>query len=166
MNFYVYIMKLVKLLVLEIVNNFYKKSKPYSVCLLLLTFLFTVFLSFSYLDAKAASKPKLQSCQINSILTDFNDSCLTVKLLALEQLAEYDRQDLQSVVEEREHLKTNTVNIPEGKSAFNLAPDKSPRHILDPCNARCSTKNVLEPSKIKECVKCCEEHGGNLCTDQ
>jgi hypothetical protein len=160
-------MRLIKPFFLTIVNDFYKNSKPYSVLLLLLTFLFSVFLSFSCLDAKAASKPKLQSWQIESIGADTDDSYPLVKLLALKQLAEGDPQDLKSVVEKGEYPNTNDVNIVQDKSVGTQTLKKIQGNVQieEPCNALCSYKYRLVPSGIEGCVRCCRGNNGKICQD-
>lgn len=161
-------MKLVKPFFLNIVKNFSKNSKIYSGFILLLTFVFTVLLSFSCLDAKAASKPQLQFWQIDSIMADIEKNWTTVKLLDLEELAEYDLQDLQSVREERDHLKTNTVNLFEDKivDTQELEISDLVHTIQEPCNALCSEKYKLDPSKIENCVKSCRQCRGKPCLEQ
>lgn len=150
-------MRLIKPFFLRIVNDFYKNSKPYSVLVLLLTFLFPIFLFFCCLDAKAASKPKVQSWQIESIGADTDDSYSLIKLLALKQLAEGNPEDLKSVVEKGEYPNTNDINIVQDKSFGTQTIEKR-----DPCNNDCSWKYRQDLSKIDDCVRCCEANDGNI----
>ncbi|HCF30003.1 MAG TPA: PBS lyase, partial [Cyanobacteria bacterium UBA11049] len=76
----------------------------------LFTFLLTLFLFFPWVNAKEPPKPKPQPWQIDGIAAALDDSYPEVKQLALEKLAEYQGQDLKSVVK-TEDLAQKVANV-------------------------------------------------------
>jgi hypothetical protein len=74
--------------------------------------LFLVFLlSFSWVSAKEAPKPKPQPWQIDGIVAALDDGYPKVQELAFDKLAEYEAKDLKAVLKKPEDIAQKAAKI-------------------------------------------------------
>ncbi|MEL6165241.1 MAG: hypothetical protein AAFR37_16320 [Cyanobacteria bacterium J06628_3] len=81
-----------------------------------ITFLLVFFLSFPWINAQNAIKPKPQEWQINGIVAALDDDYDEVKRYALSQLAQYQAQDLKAVLKQPEDIAEKAGEILRNKS--------------------------------------------------
>ena len=80
------------------------------------TFLLIFFLSFPWVNAQQAPKPKPQEWQINGILAALDDDYDKVKGNALEKLAGYEAKDLKRFLKKPEDVAKKAAKLLKDKS--------------------------------------------------
>jgi HEAT repeat protein len=88
-----------------------KTSKLSPFFLFPLTLFLVFLLSFSWVNAKEAPKPKPQPWQIDGILAALDDGYPKVQQLAFEKLAEYEAKDLKAVLKKPEDIAQKAANF-------------------------------------------------------
>ena len=81
-----------------------------------ITFLLIFFLSFPWVNAQNVTKPKPQEWQINGILAALDDDYDEVKEYALYRLAQYEANDLKTLLKEPENVAEKAANLFKDKS--------------------------------------------------
>ena len=81
-----------------------------------ITFLLVFFLSFPWVNAQNATKPKPQEWQINGIVAALDDDYDEVKGYALEKLARYEAKDLKPLLKKPEDVADKAVKLLKDKS--------------------------------------------------
>ncbi|MBD2486553.1 HEAT repeat domain-containing protein [Aulosira sp. FACHB-615] len=75
------------------------------------TLLLTFCLSLPWVSAKEQPKPKPEAWQINGIVAALDDGHDQVKKLAFDQLAEYEEQDLKTILKKQAEIAQKASNI-------------------------------------------------------
>ncbi len=81
-----------------------------------LTFLLIFFLSFPWVNAKEAPKPKPQQWQIDGIMAALDDDYDKVKSNALDKLSGYEAQDLKPLLKKRSDVVEKVAKLLKDKS--------------------------------------------------
>ncbi|MEA5598603.1 HEAT repeat domain-containing protein, partial [Rivularia sp. UHCC 0363] len=96
-----------------------------------LTFLLIFFLSFPWVNAKEAPKPKPQQWQINGIVAALDDDYDEVKRYALDKLSGYEAKELKLLLNKPENIAEKAAKLFKDKSVESHIRDSAARALVN-----------------------------------